>query len=89
MVIASGTSDRHVQSITELVADELKHGGATLLGKEGLREGQWALLDLGSVIVHVFHQFTRQVYDLEGLWRSAPRVALTPASQPAHADRRR
>jgi ribosome-associated protein len=63
-----------VQSIAELVADTLKKEGAAIIGQEGLREGQWALIDFGGVVLHVFHQFTRQVYDLDGLWARAPRL---------------
>lgn len=78
LVIASGTSDRHVQSVAELVSMTLKKDlGAIPIGVEGLREGQWALIDFGDVILHVFHQFTREVYALEELWSDAPRLPLT------------
>ena len=77
LIIASGTSDRHVQSVAELVATTLKQEEGTLpIGSEGLREGQWALIDFGDVILHVFHQFTREVYALEELWSDAPRLLL-------------
>ena len=79
IVLASGTSDRHVQAVAEYVADTMKNDdGVTPLGREGLREGQWALVDFGSVVCHVFHQFTRDLYDLEELWKDAPRVAVDP-----------
>lgn len=83
LVIASGTSDRHVQAIVEHIDESLGKAGTKALGVEGLREGQWALADFGSVVVHVFHQYTRQVYDLEAMWRDAPRLAV--CSQPAVA----
>lgn len=77
LVICSGTSDRHVQSIAELVSDTLrKEDRIKPVGTEGLREGQWALVDLGDVVLHVFHQFTREVYALEDLWSDAPRLAV-------------
>jgi len=75
-VIATGTSDRHVQSIAELVQDGLRQEKTRTIGSEGLREGQWALLDFGSVVVHVFHPVTRELYDLEDLWRDAPRLPI-------------
>lgn len=81
LVIASGTSDRHVQSVAELVEVDLKHEGVVSMGREGLREGQWALIDFGGVVLHVFHQFTREQYDLEAMWEDAPRVRVQmPAS---------
>jgi hypothetical protein len=83
IVIASGTSDRQVQSIAELVADGMKQERVPALGSEGLREGQWALIDFGSVVLHVFHQFTRQIYDLDGLWGRAPRLRLGAAESAA------
>jgi len=74
LVIASGTSDRHIQSVAELVMAELKAAGRPPSGAEGLRSGEWALVDFGDAVLHVFHQFTRQSYDLEGLWSGAPRL---------------
>ena len=75
LVLASGTSDRHVQSIAEGCAESLKKNqGVRTLSSEGLREGQWALVDFGDVVLHVFHQFTRDVYDLETLWQQAKRL---------------
>jgi ribosome-associated protein len=76
LVIASGTSDRHVQSIAEGVDTAMRVAGVKPIGSEGLREGQWALIDFGSVVVHVFHQFTRDVYKLDELWRDAPRLTV-------------
>ena len=75
IVLASGTSDRHVQSIAELADVTLRHEGVGSISREGMREGQWALIDFGSVVLHVFHQFTREVYNLEDMWRDAPRLA--------------
>ena len=76
LVITSGTSDRHVQSVAKLVEDDLRKEKMRPIGTEGIRGGQWALLDFGSVVLHVFHQFTRDVYDLETLWKDAPRLSI-------------
>lgn len=77
LVIASGTSDRHVESVAERVIQTLRtDSGVRAIGTEGLRDGQWALADFGDVVLHVFHPFTRQVYGLEELWSQAPRVAM-------------
>lgn len=73
LVVASGTSDRHVQAIAELVEATLnKEDGVRAFGREGLLQGQWALIDFGGVVLHVFHQFVRGEYDIEGLWKSVP-----------------
>ncbi len=82
LVLASGTSDRHVEAIAQGAVTELKREHEHFaLGVEGLREGQWALVDFGDVILHVFHQFTRDVYCLEELWADAPRIEIE--EQPA------
>ena len=72
LVVASGHSDRHVQAISEFLAQEMKNRDYLPLGSEGLKGGRWALLDYGDVIVHIFYQEIRLHYDLEGVWRDAP-----------------
>jgi len=71
MVVASGTSDRHVKAIAETVAYRSKEAGETPLGTEGLAEGEWALVDLNGVVVHVMLPKVRDFYNIERLW-SAP-----------------
>lgn len=77
MIIASGTSDRHVKAIAETVAFRAKDAGETPLGTEGLAEGEWALVDLNGVVVHVMLPKVRDFYNLERLW-SAPALAAMP-----------
>ncbi|RTZ78571.1 MAG: ribosome silencing factor [Gammaproteobacteria bacterium] len=67
-VIASGTSDRHVKSLAEAVAFQAKQKGEPPLGTEGLNEGEWALVDLNGVVVHVMQPRVRDFYQLEKLW---------------------
>ena len=68
MVVCSGTSKRHVQSIADNVAKEARHAGEEPLGYEGQDEGEWVLVDLGDVVVHVMQDHSRSYYDLEKLW---------------------
>lgn len=69
MVIACGTSERHVRSLAGHVAEEAKKNEAQPLGMEGEDVGEWVLVDLGDVIVHVMKPQTREFYQLEKLWR--------------------
>jgi len=71
MIVASGTSDRHVKAIAETVAYRAKDAGEQPLGSEGVSEGEWALVDLNGVVVHVMLPKVRDFYSLERLW-SAP-----------------
>ena len=68
VVIASGTSDRHVKSLAGRVVERAKDGGFRALGIEGEREGEWVLVDLQDVIVHVMLPRVREFYGLEKLW---------------------
>ena len=76
LLICTGRSDRQVQSIAQAIEEELKANGIRALSIEGLRRGQWVLMDYGDVIVHIFYQPVREFYDLERLWAHAPRVQL-------------
>jgi ribosome-associated protein len=75
-LVVSGRSDRQVDAIAEGIVTGLKQEGLRPLGSEGARTGQWALLDYGDFVVHVFLHSAREHYDLEGLWSDAPRVPL-------------
>jgi ribosome-associated protein len=68
LVIASGTSARHVKSIADEVTRFAKRAGVMPLGVEGEQEGEWVLVDLGDVIVHVMLPRVREFYGLERLW---------------------
>ena len=71
MIIASGTSNRHVSSLSDNVVEKAKEAGCRPLGVEGKDSGDWVLVDLGDIVVHVMQPATRQFYDLERLWQSA------------------
>lgn len=68
MVVCSGTSTRHTKSIASYIANEMKKVDVQALGMEGQASGDWVLLDLGSVVVHVMLDEMRQHYQLEKLW---------------------
>jgi len=68
MVIATGTSSRHVAAVADRLIDTLKQEGVRAWGVEGQDTGEWALVDFGDVIVHVMQAETREFYQLEKLW---------------------
>ena len=70
IVIASGTSTRHVKALADNVAEEARKAGFRPIGVEGERDAEWILIDLGIVGVHVMLPTTRKFYDLESLWRT-------------------
>lgn len=68
LVIASGTSNRHVKSLAGNVVDEAKKKDLRPIGIEGMESADWVLVDYGSVVVHVMLPQARKFYDLEKLW---------------------
>lgn len=76
IVIASGTSSRHVSSMGRALQDKL--GKASFLGLEGLDDGEWVCADMGGIVVHLFLPEKRVLYNLEKLWS----FAFTPAADP-------
>ena len=68
MVVASGRSTRHVGAIVEKLVEKLKREGGVVPRLEGAEQGDWALIDAGDVIVHVFRPEVREFYNLERMW---------------------
>lgn len=68
MLVCSGNSKRHVKSIAQNVVTEAKHAGHAPLSVEGEDTGEWVLVDLGEIIVHVMQDEARDFYQLEKLW---------------------
>jgi ribosome-associated protein len=69
IIVASGNSSRHVKSIANNVVMEAKKAGHPPIGVEGENEGEWMLVDLADVVVHVMQPQVRKFYDLENLWQ--------------------
>jgi ribosome-associated protein len=84
MVIASGNSDRHVRSIADRVVEKAKALGYRPLGTEGARDGEWVLVDLQDIVVHVMLPRVREFYGLERLWDTGA-VAPVAAEAVPHA----
>lgn len=76
-IICSGRSSRQAQGIADKVEAGLRDRGIKPLGVEGKGEGQWVLMDYGDVIVHIFYEPVRNLYDLESLWSEAKRVRFS------------
>lgn len=74
-IVATGRSDRQVAALADHARQSVKQAfGRLPLGVEGSTGGQWALVDFGDVIVHVFRDEARLFYDIDGLWEDAPRL---------------
>ncbi|HYL88443.1 MAG TPA: ribosome silencing factor [Burkholderiales bacterium] len=87
VVIASGDSTRQVKALADHVQDKIRENGARVYGVEGEAAGEWVLVDLGDVVVHIMHPTVREFYDLEEVWGGKP-VKLRKAALP-HGKRAR
>lgn len=85
LVLMTGHSDRHVSSIAESVDDALGKKGFNSISLEGLPRGEWVLIDFVDVVVHVFQERTRALYDLDGLWMDARRIRVPERSNGSDA----
>jgi ribosome-associated protein len=87
IVLASGDSNRQVRSLARSVADKVREAGGEVLSVEGEEMGEWVLVDLGPVVVHIMQPAVRMHFDLEGLWgqgKPAGVVAEKAAKKAAH-----
>ena len=81
-IICTGFSTPQVQAICTEIEEQLhKHAQRSPEHREGRRSAEWALLDFGSFVVHVFSEQARRYYDLERLWRSAPKLEIPDSSE--------
>jgi ribosome-associated protein len=79
MVVTSGRSQRHVSAVAEHVVKDLKDAGAMQIRVEGMRQGDWVLIDAGDVIVHVFRPEVRTFYNLEKMWSATGKDVRRPS----------
>ena len=68
MIVASGSSSRHIQSLSEILLEKLKEQGIKNCRIEGQNSNEWKLIDARDIIIHIFHPEKRQFYDLEKMW---------------------
>jgi ribosome-associated protein len=86
-VIAEGKNKRHINTVAEFVATELKKDGIHRIGGTPMHDENWVLLDFGPVVLHVFNPKSRAFYDLENLWGDCKRIRWqAPVRKPKTAD---
>jgi ribosome-associated protein len=86
MVVATGTSNRHVRAIAEAARDAAKAAGYTVLGVEGEASAEWVLVDLVDLVLHVMLPATRALYRLEDLWSARPGRSGVPTQSEQAGD---
>jgi ribosome-associated protein len=83
IVIASADSTRQVKALARSVQDKVKEAGGEVVGVEGENSGEWILVDLGDIVVHIMQPAVRNYYNLEELWQARPSRAAKAAAEPA------
>src|SRR5919206_3097336 len=83
VVIASGDSTRQVKALSDRVQEKVREVGVRVYGVEGEAGGEWVLVDLGDVVVHIMHPTVREFYNLEEVWGEKPVRLKKPAAKPA------
>jgi ribosome-associated protein len=86
LVIASGDSNRQVKSLARNVQDKVREAGGEIVSIEGEDAGEWVLVDLGDIVVHVMQPTVRQYYNLEELWQTTPAQRRKAIEQAAAAE---
>ena len=77
MLIITGTSSRHLKAVASNIVEKVKKGGLQPVGVEGENTGEWVLVDLGDIIIHIMLPEMRDFYDLERLWSARPAERLS------------
>lgn len=79
MVVTSGRSQRHVAAVAEHIVKDIEEAGGSRVRVEGMRQGDWVLIDAGDLIIHVFRPEIRAFYNLEKMWSAASKDARRPS----------
>ena len=84
VIVASGTSNTQVKALADRVREKVKEEGGQVYGVEGEKTGEWVLVDLGDVVVHVMHPTVRSFYNLEEVWgEKEVKMTVTPVKSGA------
>ncbi len=83
MIIATGTSSRHVNALAQKLKEKLEKAGQKSIRIEGLSQSDWVIMDAGDIIIHIFRPEVRSFYNLEKMWTM--QTPLNPVGQHAHA----
>ncbi|MDA8255936.1 MAG: ribosome silencing factor [Betaproteobacteria bacterium] len=86
VIIATGDSNRHVKALARSVHDKAREADAQVIGIEGEETGEWVLVDLGDIVVHVMQPAVRAYYNLEELWKVVPKRPRKKAASDADED---
>ena len=81
VIIATGDSNRQVKALARSVHDKVKEAGGEVIGMEGEETGEWVLVDLNDIVVHIMQPNIRSYYNLEELWQKAPKRAAAKATK--------